>query len=527
MALMSAAIFAVFPGHLEAVQWLSCYFDIFCTLFFLSSLLSLLSFLKTRKIIFYVASLLFALLSILSKEAAIILPLVSLILATIYLGRKKIGLGHLLESLRYSLPYFALFTGYMIVRTELFQALGVYTPSIGSFLNAGMLSKYGRIFENLIIPLYKTDINLRVYQSAILIFLGLLSLSFLIRRESRKAIVFGLLWIIITALPILGVLEDVCPFRRFNYLPSIGFCLIAGQLPQIFSGLNTRIKVILPASLVLFGIYYIITYKHNALWKEAWNVSKEVQRDFQDNVAPTLRKPAKAYFYNVPEGSREIHVFFTGFSDCMDMLSKEKANQYYIAHKDLGPHIASPINMVMEEHSSNYYLFEWNSSSNKFQEIDPMWQDFTGSDPRAKVHSYWDFSNYVHFFKWEAANDLRIIFVPETRSRQLFTVGQFSLLKSPQIDGRIKYFQITYRASSSKGMPLSGKLLWVTNSDRLFDEKKSISFPVINDGSLHTYTIPLYLNGWSMREPILRFGLRLSKQTETIIYVESIRLFRY
>lgn len=80
MALFTALIFAVHPMHVESVVWISERKDVLYTFFFLLSCIAYWQYLKDAKWAWLGIALILALLSILSKAVAVVLPLVFLLL---------------------------------------------------------------------------------------------------------------------------------------------------------------------------------------------------------------------------------------------------------------------------------------------------------------------------------------------------------------------------------------------------------------------------------------------------------------
>ena len=102
-ALIATALFAVHPLNSDTVAWISTRSNLLFTLFFLSSLIFYLRYLKNNfGKRWYVLTLLFFLFSSLSKSTAVVLPVVLLLLD--YYQQRKINLKCLLEKI----PFFIL-----------------------------------------------------------------------------------------------------------------------------------------------------------------------------------------------------------------------------------------------------------------------------------------------------------------------------------------------------------------------------------------------------------------------------------
>src|SRR5439155_7813294 len=80
VAFLTALIFGIHPMHVESVAWISERKDVLYGFFFLLSLINYWKYLQSNGKLNYALCLVFFLLSLLSKPAAVILPLVLLLL---------------------------------------------------------------------------------------------------------------------------------------------------------------------------------------------------------------------------------------------------------------------------------------------------------------------------------------------------------------------------------------------------------------------------------------------------------------
>ncbi len=146
---LTAIIFGIHPMHVESVAWISERKDVLYTLFFLLSLLQYWRFLQTGKRLGLWLCFLFFILSLLSKPAAIILPLVLFLLD--YWKGRPINLRSAIEKIPFFIIAAVLFflinlllvlqlvsIGYTIVSERY-----TYVPYIGlGFLFGMLLNKY-------------------------------------------------------------------------------------------------------------------------------------------------------------------------------------------------------------------------------------------------------------------------------------------------------------------------------------------------------------------------------------------------
>ncbi len=102
MALFVAALFAVHPMHVESVAWIAERKDVLYTFFFLSGLISYLSYIDKKERVFYFLCMVLYLLSALSKPSAVVFPVILILID--YFRKRKFDLVLFAEKL----PFFAI-----------------------------------------------------------------------------------------------------------------------------------------------------------------------------------------------------------------------------------------------------------------------------------------------------------------------------------------------------------------------------------------------------------------------------------
>ena len=280
---IAALIFAAHPVNTEAVSWASSVTELFYTLFFLLS--------------FYIyirrgaggaggagpliASLLCFMVALLSKETAIVLPL--LILAYDY---SFYGKG-LVRRYKLYVPYFAIALAFLALRTIVVGGI-IHHKEVDITLYESVINVFPNItdyFSKLMAPV---NLNaLYVFHPVSTIFAPkavtgvLISLSavFLLvfYSERARAAFTGLL---VLALPILPVLYipaiAAAPMaERYLYLPSAGFSLIAAAFLRWVLTDRSR-RIVLAASVALLALYSYGTLKRSEAWRDdltLWGVT--------------------------------------------------------------------------------------------------------------------------------------------------------------------------------------------------------------------------------------------------------------
>lgn len=137
VGLITAALFALHPMHVESVAWVSERKDVLYTAFFLGGLITYLRYMDKQDRKFYVFTLLLFALSVLSKPAAVVFPLVLLLLD--YYEKGKLEKKNLLESI----PFFigSLIMGIKTLQTQ--SATAIIDPEVSTFSQKVLSSFYG------------------------------------------------------------------------------------------------------------------------------------------------------------------------------------------------------------------------------------------------------------------------------------------------------------------------------------------------------------------------------------------------
>jgi len=308
IAAMVAFWFGIHPMHVESVAWISERKDVLYAAFFLAGLIAWCYYLlelndstgkvnrlpgKQRK--FYFLSLLFFLLSLLSKSAAVVFPLVLLLIE--FLLRRRFSTKQLAEKI----PFFAL--------ALLFGILAILSQR--SAINRGMdleLSAPDRFFAvNYAIVRYIAMLfypaGLSAYHPYPLIVPGsrsaIIYLSLLLNlilagiavyslKYSRKW-VFGLLFFLVNIILVLQILPFGGAFiaERYTYISYIGLfyilaCLLVGTAEK--TGFSPQLRYILIAVFILFsGLFSITTYRRISVWKDSLSLFDDVVKKYPGN----------------------------------------------------------------------------------------------------------------------------------------------------------------------------------------------------------------------------------------------------
>ena len=223
-----ALLFIAAPFHSEAVTYISGRADLLAGVFILSAFLF---YLKER----YVIALLSFTLSLLSRESAVVFPLVVILYD---LCSKQ----QFAKQAKYYFLFFSIDCAYIVLRITIFNFLGValFTRKINFYYGldfaARMLTCIKSTVEYLGIIFWPVNLHMErevkiadnlLHPSVLLFFFIVVACLYLIVhwRQKRNLIIFGLLWFLILLLPQSGLIFPLVFAEHFLYLPSIGIFL--------------------------------------------------------------------------------------------------------------------------------------------------------------------------------------------------------------------------------------------------------------------------------------------------------------
>ena len=320
-ALPAALLFAVHPVHAEAVDCVSYRDELLACLFLLLALLAL----ERRR---PMAALACFALALLSKENAIVLPL-------LVLGKRFIAPDERNDEQRPFLIGSSVLAGaYLALRFLILpnpEQQAVY-PGGSFFNNLLTMSQAAAGYVRLLVwpsflsvsydvPTLTSIVDHRFHLSFGL--LAALAAAAWKLRERSPTGAFLALWPAVALLPVLNLVPFLLfslVFERYLYIPSVGFCLLAGlalsQLPR---------KALLPLTVVLASACAWRTVGRNADW-----------RDAESLYGPVLKAYPKHFATYVFLGRSRMEK--GDLDGAIPLLAKslELSPSYYSAHNALG-----------------------------------------------------------------------------------------------------------------------------------------------------------------------------------------------
>lgn len=360
LTFFAVAFFAVHPVHVEVVASLVGRAESLTTLFFLFSLYMVivsplnLPYWSGRRLLAY--GLFFC--ALLSKETAITLPLIVLIYLWTFRREelKKLAVIHKepLFLLLFMLPYLAVFILYLLIRVKVVGVIGIREVSTYFYMHddlkplPSMLIVFLAYVKLMILPdVLHIDYNFplpivdkiqipapaSVFEPLPLIGLILLVSwlvwgGILLLRRSKLSLLF--LWFLITLFPV----SNIIPFgdimaERFLYLPSVGFCWLAGWVfagarnPETYTRENSFRKV-KTLSLVIFSLVLVAllvrTIYRNVDWRDSIRLWKAVERIDPNN---------EAVYYSLGHSYYELSRYHLERSNVYNQLGRGELAKYH------------------------------------------------------------------------------------------------------------------------------------------------------------------------------------------------------
>ncbi|MDG1429712.1 MAG: tetratricopeptide repeat protein [Crocinitomicaceae bacterium] len=293
VAFSGALLFGMHPMHVESVAWISARKDVLYAFFFLVSLISYLTYQRSRnkwKFLWYLIALVVFAISLLSKSLALTLPLLLLLID--YLIGRKFSLSLLMDKI----PYFVLAVLALVVAKHSQEVSDSMVSTLP--LNESIfVSSYNVIayMVKAIAPLNLSAFHpyppgfgpTAIFYASIIPVLALIYFLFRWFR-TRKFLFFGAMFYLITVAPV----SQMIPFgkaissERYTYIPYIGLFII------ISLGIRKLLEVRPSgkwkfATLGIVGLWFLFlgiqTYNQSKIWKGSEQLWSSVIREYPES----------------------------------------------------------------------------------------------------------------------------------------------------------------------------------------------------------------------------------------------------
>ena|ERR1051326_6811303 len=301
IAFFTAGLFALYPGAVDTVAWISTRSNLMFTFFFLLSLIAYLDYLRGRKMLTLILCLLLFICACLSKSAAVALSLVLPLID--HLQGRKFTRNVILEKAPFFLVAVVTVWLAILCRADIAQthSASEFTLTDKFFMDCYTVDVYIlRIFIPLDLsavysyPVKEEGALPLVYYISPVLVIAMIVLLWKLRK--RRELSFGILFFLFSLAPCLvGFFEDGFRANRYCYLPYVGiFFLLANILSRVENQ-----RMLLQIGLGVFaGGFSILTIIRVPIWQSDLSL-------FNDVIA---RQPGNAFAYN----SRGIAFYYAG-----------------------------------------------------------------------------------------------------------------------------------------------------------------------------------------------------------------------
>jgi protein O-mannosyl-transferase len=267
-------IYSIHPVFTHAVAWIPSRGDLLLTLFSILSFITFVKFTNEKKLHYFILHIFLFILAILSKETAVLLPLIYLTYL-IFLAKKQKNKYFNLWNILFAVSYIIITLIYMQLR-----AGAIHGDTDKGLTFDGFIKNIPIFFES--ISKFFLPVNLSVMPSfqpfttiTGIVFVCLLIIWIILKKGKRMNYVwFGLVWVFILLVPVMIYRPNFSDYAyeyldHRSYLPMIGMIVVLLEIiPKKFF---ERQKLFFITSIVIVFIFSIMTFLHSRNYKNATN----------------------------------------------------------------------------------------------------------------------------------------------------------------------------------------------------------------------------------------------------------------
>ncbi|MEP7168570.1 MAG: tetratricopeptide repeat protein [Bacteroidota bacterium] len=350
-SLLLTLLFAVHPIVTQAIAWIPGRNDTLLAIFILASFINFIKYVETEKFLFLILHFIFFFFGLLTKETAVLLPVICILYSTFIMQKKIFSKHTLVYSFIWiiiTLTYFY-FRAKAIGKTEnevtlplLIQTVIYRLPAIVQYIGK-MIFPF-----NLSVKPTQQDTS---YIPGIISVL-LISVSHLLSKEKNyKKMLLGFIWFILFLAPVLSlpkIFNDNI-FEHRAYLPLIGMLVLVNESflfkNKFFAGKNGII-----IGVVAIGLFFFISFNHSKYFKTAFVFWQNAALNSPSDSEAMINFSSQ-YFNKGDKQNAEIYIQKALALDpkikranaglgaiYADRGELEKAEKYYKAEIKLGSH---------------------------------------------------------------------------------------------------------------------------------------------------------------------------------------------
>jgi hypothetical protein len=346
LAIVTGILVILNPYNTEAVSWISGKSYLLCSMMLFFSFAFYLKYRFSNQLNYLIASILFFISSLLSKEISIPFPLILLVFELLFYSnknnfindfsfKKKIGIVFLFSAVLFIyLTYRTLLLGNVLggsgvsksFKYQLFPV--VYTTflyHVKFFLMYRFIPFELKLIFKYIAANYLLLITIA---SSIILLIGrkMLQINWQPNKNKIRVLAFFYISFLISLLPVLTLetsfLGEI-QSDRYGFLPGFFFIIFIAIL------LHTTIKKhsVVICTLSALAIFFMYNTVHeNQSWKQAYEISKNMLTSAKDlNL-----NNKNVVIINIPDNYRGAYIFRTGFKEALELnkIAQSKTLEY-------------------------------------------------------------------------------------------------------------------------------------------------------------------------------------------------------
>ncbi|MBN2019419.1 MAG: tetratricopeptide repeat protein [Sedimentisphaerales bacterium] len=288
-----AAAFALHPLHVESVAWVSERKDVLSGFFWMLTILAYIHYVKRPGATRYMLILLFFILGLMSKPMLVTLPFVLILLdywplhrihnMKLKAERRDDAVSEspdsqfsILNSVIEKIPFFVL-SAVSCAVTLIAQKRSGTVVSLSEWpLHIRVVNALGSYFKYIVKMAYPKNLAILYpiqekisVDAALLAVVGIIFILVMLRR-GRPWLFVGLLWYLVTLLPVIGLVQTGSQMMadRYTYIPSIGiFIIIAWCAEEITVKKHIPKTITAAVMIVLLIVMVLLTRIQTGYWK--------------------------------------------------------------------------------------------------------------------------------------------------------------------------------------------------------------------------------------------------------------------
>ena len=376
MAAIVSLFFGIHPMHVESVTWITERKDVLFMFFFLAGLIAYLEFKESRKIVYYLISILLCVFSCLSKGTAVVFPAILILID--YLSDVKLNRKMFTEKI----PFFLISITFIFI-TYLLHKSGTlrFVVDNRTLFQKLLFASYELLWYiiKLIIPINLSALyvspNLNVIPITFYVSLFVcisITINVLIYLRKEKEIIFGLLFYFISVFLMLQFIQtgggEFIVADRYNYLPSIGLLfLISYGLNRIWHKRKKSRFIIITITLIYALALCTQTYLRTKVWLNSETLWTDAINKDPKNCYPAYNSLG-SYYSNEKNNSEKALALFNKalsiFPDYNDVLSNRGTiyftqKKYDLAMADFNKSIHLDSNYTKAYNNRGLIFFYW------------------------------------------------------------------------------------------------------------------------------------------------------------------------